>query len=174
MSTPADSQDPGSGIGWFNESTGEWDKAAPSLPYAGTSGWSGSETSEARARDADADGTTSKRQEEVVRRVREQREHGMTVKELRLVTGWHHGQASSALTILHKSGALERLSEVRDRCKVYVRPMYVAGRETEAPGRTRGSETAVQAERARILNLIAEQGAWISARLVEQIVNDEV
>jgi hypothetical protein len=101
-------------------------------PYAGTSGWSGTETSRQRAEHDDTTGLTGKRQREALTLVHEGGSNGMTVKELRYVTGWHHGQASSVLTLLHKAGAIQRLSATRDRCKVYVHPDSVLGRETEA------------------------------------------
>ena len=107
----------------------------PLVPYAGTSGWSGSDTSKARAVTADSDGTTSKRQAATIRMMKVQAENGMTVAELRLWTGWHHGQASGVLSVLHKAGTIARLSESRSRCKVYTLPEYVNGRETEPHGR---------------------------------------
>ena len=61
----------------------------------------------------------------------------MTVAELRTVTGWHHGQASGVLSCLHKEEKIARLTESRDRCKCYVHPMYVNGRETEPHGRVK-------------------------------------
>lgn len=108
------------------------------LPYAGTSGWSGSETSRQRAIDADGSGLTGVRQRQVRFLVASTREEGLTVRDLRVATQWHHGVASSVLTALHKAGAIQRLSEVRDRCKVYVLPEYVGGREIEPPGSSRG------------------------------------
>lgn len=123
----------------------------PVTPYAGTSGWSGSSTSEDRARTADADGTTSERQRRVVVMLARAGATGLTVKEVRHDTGWHHGQASSMLSVLHKEGVIQRLSATRDRCKVYVLPEWLEGREIEPPGRTRGSQTVIDAERERIL-----------------------
>lgn len=108
----------------------------PVTPYAGTSGWAGSATSEDRARSADADGTTSKRQALVLAEVRSLGSYGVTVKELRKTYAWHHGQASSVLSVLHKEGRLARLTATRDRCAVYVHPEYVNGRETADHGST--------------------------------------
>lgn len=101
------------------------------LPYAGTSGHAGSGASKERAEREDGNGTTSKRQEETLVCVKARGYLGLTVKELREATGWHHGQASSALSILHKAGFLARLVEQRDRCGIYVLPGYVAGRDTQ-------------------------------------------
>jgi hypothetical protein len=122
--------------------------ALPDLPYAGTSGWSGSETSRERAETADADGTTTERQQAVLRLLRERNVYadtpgnpvwtggigGLTWKELGVLAGMHHGQASGALSVLHKEGRIARLTERRNRCAVYVLPEYVQGRETSPHG----------------------------------------
>ena len=107
-------------------------EAQAHLPYAGTSGWSGTETSRQRAEDEDKSGVTGARQRRVLEVATAMQEDGVTVAELRTITGWHHGSVSSALTNLHQAGALQRLTEVRNRCKVYVAPEHVNGRETEA------------------------------------------
>lgn len=115
--------------------------ALPDLPYGGTSGWSGSETSMERAMDADADGTTSARQARTLHLLLVEREHGLTWKELADLTGWHHGQASGVLSVLHKEGRVARLTERRARCQVYVLPQHVADRETAPHGRRRAADT---------------------------------
>lgn len=107
----------------------------PRLPYAGTSGWSGSDTSEARAVTADATGVTGRRQARIVDLLSDLGERGITWRELSDKTGEHHGTASGALSVLHKDGIIERLTETRDKCKVYVLPEYVDERETEPHGR---------------------------------------
>lgn len=103
----------------------------PELPYNGTSGWSGSETSEARARKQDVDGTTTKRQKDALMFLWEQHENGCTWKELAEAFGVHHGSASGVLSVLHLAERIERLALTRNRCKIYVMPEFVAGRETE-------------------------------------------
>jgi len=55
---------------------------------------------------------------------------GITVIELRDLTGWHHGKASSALSNLHRQGFIVRLKEQRNRAGIYVTPEMVQGRET--------------------------------------------
>lgn len=105
------------------------------LPYAGTSGWSGTDTSEQRAREEDESGTTAARQTQTLVLIGQTREVGGTVANLRGWTGWHHGKASGLLSVLHKVGKLERLAETRDRCHVYVLPEFVNGRETQPHGR---------------------------------------
>lgn len=107
----------------------------PALPYAGTSGWSGSEASRERAEREDRDGTTSNRQATVLGFLTSRGAQGATWRELAQVTGWHHGQATGALSALHKGGLVARLHERRERCSVYVVPEHVGGRATAAHGR---------------------------------------
>lgn len=106
------------------------------LPYAGTSGWSGTDTSQDRAHLADSDGTTRSRQTQVIVHLANRAEQGLTWKELASLTGMHHGTASGVLSVLHKVGAIARLTERRSRCKVYVLPAWIMGRPTEAHGRS--------------------------------------
>lgn len=106
--------------------------AVPVKSYAGTSGWSGSETSRDRALDQDASGITAASQWAVLRLVSEAGVTGVTVAEIRQPhTDMHHGMASGALTNLHKGGHITRLTDKRGKCQVYVLPEHVNGR-TEA------------------------------------------
>lgn len=107
------------------------------LPYAGTSGWSGSRTSESRAIAADDSGLTSIRQQAVLDLLDDAEADGLTWRELGALTGWHHGTASGVLSVLHKGGIIARLSQQRDGCKVYVLPQRVGGRQAEPQGRNR-------------------------------------
>ena len=103
----------------------------PSTPYAGTSGWSGSETSEASEVDR------RRVQSAVLALLRDRGGRGLTWWELADAKGWHHGMASGALSALHKDGRIARLSDTRVApggrrgCKVYVAPEWVAGRDVE-------------------------------------------
>ena len=106
----------------------------PSLPYNGTEGYSGTETSKAQALHDATSGIASIRQRYVLINAVNAAERGVTVAELR-DSRLHHGRVSGALSVLHKEGRLSRLTETRDRCKVYVLPDYVDGRPTEPFGR---------------------------------------
>ena len=101
----------------------------PVLPYAGTSGWSGSDSSRDRAKTQDADGTTGLRQSQTLFYVRNQTERGLTWKELSEITNWHHGSSSGALSVLHKAGLIVRLTQRRNKCAIYVTSEYINGRE---------------------------------------------
>jgi hypothetical protein len=107
----------------------------PELPYAGTSGHSGSDTSKERALDADKSGQTARRQAEALKFLQEQKTLGATWKELSQVTGLHHGTTSGVLSVLHKAGRIARLKERRNRCKVYVDLDSIKGRAVEGQGR---------------------------------------
>lgn len=106
------------------------DLELPLTPYAGSSGWSGSQTSQDRAIQEDRDGTTKGRQNLTLRMINASKTYGMTWKELADETGWHHGQASGVLSVLHKEGLIERLTERRNKCAVYIGLNSVNGRKT--------------------------------------------
>ena len=107
------------------------------LPYAGTSGWSGSETSRKRAIDSDTDGTTISRQRATYEWLAQNRFFGMTWRDLSNRTGWHHGNASGVLSVLHKANVIVRLQERRHGSAVYVLPEFVNGRAI-SPHKQRG------------------------------------
>jgi hypothetical protein len=132
----------------------------PLLPYDGTQGYAGSATSEGRARADVTSGTARDRQHLVLAYLDGQQAHGATVKEIREHFGWHHGQASSVLSTLHKGNPakgqdprIDRLAEVRDGCEVYVLPEHVNGRETRQHGRV--TPTWTDAERRALDSLEA-------------------
>lgn len=102
----------------------------PLTPYAGTSGWQGSEASRDRVIEDDANGATSLRQRMSLYRVRTQGARGLTWKELGEIENWHAGQSSGSLSVLHKEGFIYRLKEKRNRCSVYVTEEFINGRET--------------------------------------------
>lgn len=108
---------------------------SPVLPYAGTSGWSGSDTSKGRAIEADTTGVTGRRQLAVLSYLGGCGAYGATWQELARVLDMHHGTASGTLSGLHKGGRIARLADKRNRCKIYVLPECVNGRETEKQGR---------------------------------------
>jgi hypothetical protein len=105
------------------------------MTYAdGTSGHSGSDTSQARAERERDDGTKSYRETQVIAFLASRGGYGATYKELGEFYGWHHGQASSVLSTLHQDGQIVRLTERRNRCKVYVSPLWDEGRPREPHG----------------------------------------
>lgn len=104
------------------------------LPYNGTSGWSGSDTSQERAKEQDALGKTSERQELILDLLSKSGQNGLIWSDVSKELGWHHGSSSGALSVLHKTGHIMRLKDTRSRCKIYVLPKHVGDRETEPHG----------------------------------------
>jgi DNA-binding transcriptional regulator YhcF (GntR family) len=116
------------------------DNNVVSLPYGGdrnpSSGFAGSDTSRARAREADLSGLTGERQQRTITELHRAGERGLTWRDLAALTGWHHGTTSGVLSNLHRAGRIARLAERRQRSKVYVLPDQVGDRDVERPGRT--------------------------------------
>jgi hypothetical protein len=106
------------------------DATPPILPYAGSSGWSGSETSRERAERADHTTLTGHRDISTLAMLHGVAEIGVTWGELADAQGLHHGEASAVLSRLHQVGRIVRLSERRGKSQVYVLPEYVDGRAT--------------------------------------------
>jgi hypothetical protein len=115
------------------------------LPYAGNSGWSGSDTSRVRATDSDRQGDTKRRQLATLSALLDAGEDGLTVHELDAMFGWnHHGKSSGVLSVLHKAKKIARLTMSRNGCKIYVYPDFVIGRNTETHGRKKPAIEAIQ------------------------------
>lgn len=129
----------------------------PATPYAGTSGWSGSDTSLARVIDDDTSGRTSQRQRAALDSLAQAGDIGLTWKELGDIHGWHHGTASGTLSVLHKVGRIARLTERRNRCKVYVLPDHVDDRPTEPHGGSMNTRDGNQPE----AHMMTEQQASV-------------
>jgi hypothetical protein len=129
------------------------------FPYAHTSGYAaGSPTSEDRARTEDEAGTTTERQRRVLTETGDRGRYGVTWVELANLTGWHHGQASGALSALHKSGLLARLDERRNRCAVYVLPEHVNGRTTQPHGSQSHAPTRTVLDNDAVTEALADAG----------------
>lgn len=123
-----------------------------SATYAGTTGWSGTDTSRAQAEPA----RHAHVQSEVMSVAARSLGDGITIKELRTIYRGlaHHGSLSSALTNLHRDGRLARLVDKRDRCHIYVLPEHVGDRTTEGP-RPLG---AASDDQARLNELARQEG----------------
>ena len=107
----------------------EIDFSFPALPYAGTSGWSGSDASQDRQKWMDYSGTTSLSQLKVYDLARKSGREGIIWKEVAEALDIHHGSASNVLSVLDKVGVLVRLKERRNNCSIYVTPSWVIKRE---------------------------------------------
>jgi hypothetical protein len=96
----------------------------PYRPYKGTAGWSGTDTSQARAIDNVKSGREKNHQILALKHLKLAGTSGVTWKELADSQGWHHGTASGVLSVLHQSGAIVRAIKARNRCKIYVHQDY--------------------------------------------------
>jgi hypothetical protein len=123
-------------------------------PYAGSSGWSGTDTSKASADKDDAEGRTLRRHQITMGHLANAGPRGATVKELRdTYPEDHHGRWSAALSRAHKMGYICMLEDQRVGCHVYVLPEWVGDRVTIAP-RPRRMSQVVRGE----LKALAEAG----------------
>lgn len=114
-------------------------KASPRMvPYGETgSGHAGNASSKDRQEREDSLGTTAYRQRAALTLITNAKSEGMTVMEFEEGLGLHHGQASSALSHLHRAGYVRRLKMRRKGQEIYVLPDHVNGRD-ESPYRPRG------------------------------------
>lgn len=94
------------------------------VPYNGTAGWSGTDTSKQRALDNIYSGRELNNQQLALKYLKSRSTVGATWKDLATETGWHHGTASGVLSVLHQSGAIVRTIKTRNRCKIYVHQDY--------------------------------------------------
>ena len=116
--------------------------SAQILPFNGTSGWAGSKASRERQMTLDETGETGKRQKAVMRELRSAGTFGANWRDIALALGIHHGQASAALSVLHREGLIARLEDKRAKCSIYVLPEFVNGRETADAMKTQASINA--------------------------------
>ncbi len=93
------------------------------VPYNGTAGWSGTDTSRERAMYNLRTGKEYNNQQKALALLKDN-PAGLTWKELAEAAGVHHGTASGVLSVLHKSGAILRSSRIRNGCKVYFHMEY--------------------------------------------------
>lgn len=107
-------------------------KTSLALPYAGTSGWSGSATSFERVKELDKSGATAKFQKMLLDDLEKAGNQGLTSREWGLMHNFEHQTYSSVPSVLHLGGYIVRLTQRRGRHQVYVLPKWVNGRD-ESP-----------------------------------------
>jgi DNA-binding MarR family transcriptional regulator len=95
----------------------------PYRPYKGTAGWSGTDTSKARALNNLLTGREYNNQQKALALLKDN-PAGITWKELSEAANVHHGTASGVLSVLHKAGAILRSANVRNRCTIYYHLQY--------------------------------------------------
>jgi len=117
-------------------------------PYAGGTGNAQAGPSTERQQREDEEGISQARQTLVVGFLGREGPLGMTIKELSKVTGWHHGQASNALSVLDTAGEIVRLDERREKQSVYVLKDFLIGRPVAK--RRKSAADAARAETDRL------------------------
>ena len=93
------------------------------LPYNGTAGWSGTNTSRERAMYNVRTGREYNNQQKALVLLKDN-PNGLTWKELADAVDIHHGTASGVLSVLHKAGAILRSTKVRNGCAIYYHLQY--------------------------------------------------
>lgn len=130
----------------------------PELPYAGTEGFVARPASAERARRNAADGTAQDRQQQVLAHLASHRD-GLTWVEVGEALQLHHGQVSSTLSVLHKSGQVFQLRNRRRRSHPYVhvnhRDLYLAEERYDEPTRTNSGQLQSRLDYAIPLLLVA-------------------
>jgi len=111
-----------------------------------TDGWTGSDASQERAVADQKTGKARQHRAQTIDALSEAADHGLTYRELGDLFGWHHGQSSSVLSVLHKERRIARLQDQRNRCHIYVLHLYVQGRQTREAGRTAAHRTNLDDE----------------------------
>jgi ribosomal protein S25 len=101
-------------------------------PNGHGSGHAGNATSRERQAREDASGMTLSRQQAALALVQTSAAEGVTVAEAEQFLGVGHGQASSALSHLHRAGRITRLKDRRRSQEIYVAAEFVNGRK-ESP-----------------------------------------
>lgn len=103
------------------------------IPYPNAgSGHAGNDTSMERQVREDATGLTKRRQQLALEAVTDASVTGMTSGELENHLGIGHGQASSALSHLHRAGRIRRIKDRRMGQEIYVLAEHV-GERKESP-----------------------------------------
>ena len=148
----------------------------------GSGGWSGADTSRDRAEHERDSGELSHRLAVVLAHLHKERQGGMTWKELADLTGWHHGQVSSALTNLHKQGLVFTLRRRRGNCHPYVHaewlPYWFPNEVNLRPATNRRAPLlaeleAVAAAAEELINEIeVSKGAWVIDDLRVEVISD--
>lgn len=152
----------------MNDDPNLFDPDLPILPYAGTSGHSGSDTSEERARREDGNGTTARRQLLAVNFLDWRGINGATWKEFAEYADLHHGQASGVLSVLHKADKIVRLKERRDKCAVYVTARNICGREIDAYKRNLTRDD-MRTDLAELAALIRDNRPWHALSRIDEL-----
>lgn len=146
------------------------------MPYpsqdGNTAGFAGEGGSADRAHHEARTGKSAGRQRITLQNLRHIRATGLTWRELAAVEGWHHGQASGVLSVLHKEGRIACLHARRDNCSIYVLPQYVEGRPTVEHRGTQAARDRASLQRIRDLVDLASPDGSISVRVLRAALDN--
>lgn len=134
------------------------------LPYNGTAGYVPMQASRERALREVKDGTLSKRLEAVLHLLDQRGIIGATWQEVANALGLHHGQASGALSTLHRMGLVFSLREKRNRCHPYVhgrlRHMFPSSQRHDTPSTTFAGMRRALLDELHATCVIATEIGW--------------
>jgi hypothetical protein len=147
-----------------------------SLPYpepdgTHTTGHAGSEASHDRAVNEASNGTATRRQRAALHLLSEAKTYGLTWGDLALAYGWHHGQASAVLSVLHKDGTIVRLKQRRNKSSIYVLPEWANDRPTSSHRSVRSARNARNVQLLLAAARANPDGAIPSHRIIEMLTN---
>jgi hypothetical protein len=112
--------------------------------YGDTGGYVARDTSINRAMEESSSGQLSARLNAIVGALRGAGTNGLTWREVAKLLNLHHGQASGALSNLHKTGQIVMLKTMRSKCHPYVlvsfRDYLPEGGFWDKPVRTKTTE----------------------------------
>lgn len=120
----------------------------PILPYDGTGGHAGTDTSRERAEDEASDGTLAVRQQRVLDSLADMGAAGATWVTVGQALSLHHGQVSGALSNLHQAGLVFMLKKRHNRSHPYVHSKY---RDFYQDDEVHDSPKTTKAGRRRVL-----------------------
>jgi hypothetical protein len=142
--------------------------------YNDTGGFVDRPASRDRAYAEIANGSFSKRQQDIYQLLREAGSEGMTWKQIGDILGLHHGKVSGALSNMHGGGMIFMLRQRRDRCHPYVhslyRGSYAAEDRYDIPARTRGNARNDLLEALLSACKAAVDEAFVSQQCIDKII----
>jgi hypothetical protein len=117
----------------------------------------------------DSSGETGTLQQRALAMLARVREHGLTSREFGLLIRKPHQTYSSVMSVLHKAGLVERLTERRTESEVYVLPEFVDGRTT-APRRMSAAENTLAALDAEVARFEEHGAQWMKTERIRAIL----
>jgi len=135
-----------------------------SLPYNGTAGYVRTPASRERAVREVRTGVLSERLQRIESLLLLRGRQGMTWVEVAQNLGLHHGQASGALSTMHRLGVVFALRAKHHRCHPYVhhsmRDTFAAHERIDAPSQTKAGQRLALLEDLHDACQLAQTVGW--------------